>query len=578
MTQRIGHVNLTASEFPINFAEFGNAVFYPDAAEQNRFNLSGTSAGRDTYGVSQAYYLKDVMPLYRGYSSVDYFRYVLPSQNLPPFDGADMYIFVDGPEANIAIVISLGFAYYLGEDGWVNAPCGAVIEDYSVCTVKGKTYLFIANNGIFSYDFDNNKFVQETVQGIEFIGSPFIGMVAVNGVLVLYSETALTYSSYLDPLDFRVTDESNQPTNSGAGTTSIIALQGSIVTIVPFGTDMIIYTTENAVSGQATGNVQFPWSFRGVTGFPGIADANNVAKNAGGDFQVALTPSGFYAVAINKCQLIWPELFQAIARGYVTELDSDNVPQMKIVGKLRSRVKFIAGRYWVISVGPTNAVSYSGAYVFDEMLQRWGRLDIEHVECYTFKPTIFVPRYTYNSLARDYETYGAIPSQYTYDDLTKTIDISSVTNLDENIGFLQVSGAAYSMRLATENSTQGNGIICFGKFKIVRNGGSCLQSILAHGIISGNISAFGHGYDGDTQRTIPKLTSLTSAKGRAFGRVSGDSISVMVSGSFKITDFSVYASDAGKINTQQRAIDKFVVVNDVQVTVLDVPVVSGGVF
>lgn len=90
MAQSTFHVNLLTAQFPHNFSELGSTIVaYQSQLEQNKIQSTGLTGEGDeqSWGVCQAYFMQNVLPTTRGFSSIAYTQVLPPILNVPgPID------------------------------------------------------------------------------------------------------------------------------------------------------------------------------------------------------------------------------------------------------------------------------------------------------------------------------------------------------------------------------------------------------------------------------------------------------------------------------------------------------------
>lgn len=565
MPQQLMHAALTSKKFPVDFRELSSTIVMNDGLEQNRQLVSGFAGqeAEQSFGICQAYHLQNVLPITRGYTSAHFRRVVNAVDNLPADVRLDDIYVLINEQNNVALYSPAGGENYIFDaqvGNWVSYPGGFSSIGVTVTNLKNESYIFYPGIGIFQYDFLAQDLVQRTVQGINF--SDVIGLTAVDGRLIAWTATQIYWSSVTDPLDFTPSQ------STGAGTTAVLSLRGVIVTIRPLGNGAVIYTTQNMVAMQATGNFAFPFAFSEIPGSSGIADQNHVAGESGAGTHVVWTFSGFLEVSTRQSQPLWPELSEGIARGYIPTTDAFGRPRMSVSGQLSVKLSTVGSEYIVVSVAPISEEDekpvYNYAYVYDVKLGRWGSIRVPHVAAFTFSVPQFAPALTYDDFAALYTTYDDIPGDLYYQDLGNLLE-RQVTIAGQNFGIVTPTGAVHlvihSTDLFPNNSSQADPrgyllagaakpSITLGRYKIRRSHGVRLEWFNSERMLDVDIAAFSHSYTGEYLSSKNTFVEHPTARGRYYGRLAGDSVSIQFGGVFTLTDMSISMADAGKINLQ----------------------------
>lgn len=577
MAQRSMHVNLTSKLFPINFREMPSSVIFDDGSEQNRRLLTGFSGQEpvQSYGLCQAYHLQNVLPITRGYSSAHF----LPQINPPVGSAAlfdDVFVLADNA-GNTALYSPAGgqnMVYRPQVDNWITDPGNVSPNNVSVAYLKGETYICYPGVGLYVYDHQTNALELQVVGGITFTN--ILGVAAAGSSLILYTKDAIYWSSVTAPLDFVPSQA------SGAGTTSVLALRGTIVTIKSMGDGFVIYTSQNAVVAQATGNIAFPWAYSEIQNSVGIQQANHVAAYSSSASHVAWTNGGFMEISARGAQPIWPELGEGISRGYISRSTTEGYPLLVQSDDLRVKLNAVGSEYLLISVATQDSGNFDVAYVYDLKLARWGKLDVPHVDFFQFAAPAFTSVKTYDELALEYPQYQNMYGK-TYEEVSTPAGVRP-TAPGKTLGVVSPDGSVHSVVLATSafpniaTSENPNGIITanaklptmlLGRFKLARSQGFRLEFFNVESVVNADFFAYGHDYVGDRINIARNVTPHKAIPGRQYARVVGDSVSIGMRGVFTCTDMTIFGATAGRRNLPNKGRRGRVVVNGV-------PVVVGG--
>ena len=564
MGQNLFHVNLTSKLFPFDFNELSSTVLMGNGftGEQNRVLMGGFDGEEPVqqYGICQAYFMQNVLPIQRGYQSVHFNRRLLGHGLGNTVKMSDVHILRDN--ANSVALFSPATGENLVYDAdvadWVSLTGpGSLADDVFTCYLRGTTYIFYPNIGVFTYDFTLQTLVQQTVLGLNLANIE--GMAAVGPYLVAWDGTQLYWSAYLDALDF-VPSQS-----TGAGSEGVLAIRNKIITCVPIGDGFIIYTASNAVAANFSGNTVFPWIFKEVPESVGISSKRHVAQDTVSSQHICYTPFGVQAVSLRKAELIFPELSDGLARGIYCDFDTGTeLPRIVTDSLLDVKMNQVSIRYICISIRTqADAVQkfpYRFCYVYDTLLSRWGRVDIDHVDVLEFVAPDFARSDTYDEFAVTYPTYADIVG-ISYSDLNPSLDAqSSIPN--KNFAFVQQDGVVYTVSAAnsTEGAANDDAValtpaakIFLGKFKIQRGSGLCLEQVKVNHIQEdAYLVAHSHDYNGNYVSFKEITTQAADVAAQYFARHVGDSLSFQLQGRFTLTDLQFAFSPAGRKNMPKR--------------------------
>lgn len=582
MAQRTITANLTAEVFPFDFRELSSTIVNTDILNENRKisgGFSGEGAERSA-GISQAYFLQNVLPITRGYSSA-HFKKVLPGVNDASSLIDNAYVISDALN-NIALYSPANgnnVIFDPEDQRWFQEENIQIIsENVSVALFKNVTYVCYPGVGLFTYDFANKVLELATVEGINFANVK--GVTSAGSQLILWTEDTLYWSSVLDPLDFTPSQE------NGAGTTQILDLKGVIICCKPLDNGFIIYSTKNMVGAQATGNFAFPWSFKEIPNSIGIASHNHVGANHSSGFHLVWTVSGFMQVSYREVSPVWGELSEAIQRGIVIKSNAENIPSIFTYNKLDVKVKMIGTEYIVVSTKNTEDAFYESAYVYDIILRRWGRLDVPHADFIEYSIPQFERQLTFEDFGDLYLRFSSIPEDLTFEDLGSNQD-RQPSIPGKNLGCVAPDGSVFTVELATDlfpagvTSADPEGYleaaakrpaILLGKYKFQRTHGIRLEWLNIANARELDLTAISHDYSGNFVSVKSDFTEHPRVAGRYYGRMSGDSISLLMQGIFVLTDLYITVGDSGKTSLPSSPRFKQVVIEQVPVVIDGNPV------
>jgi hypothetical protein len=570
MTQRTFHAELNSREFPYNFRELSSTVVFNQGSEIQR-GIPGGFAGPESdknFGVCQAYYLDNAMPISRGYSSVSFTEVLAGLTEVEDLGNIISSFTIRGPDNQVAFFAATNSAAYVYDPNggtWQTLDIGGAISSrvfYAI--IKEITYIYYGYN-IYVYNFQTQLLEQQTLNGIDDV-SLLDGICAAGSQLIAWNSSQVFRSSVLDPLDF----DPSQGLTTGAGVTGVLAVKGKIVLCLTLGQDFIIYTTNNAVSARQTGSLQYPFTYKAVVGSAGVQSIDHVAYNTTSENHLVWTASGFQQVTVTAAEYVFPELSDGITRGLKVGLDEDfEIPVLIRTREIQVKLNFVSERWLAISTReiPEEATSnYTDCYVYDTTLARWGKLTVPHINFLEYGiPEVF-EQYSYDDLGVDYQLYDDFPSNIVYATFGESDQITT-SSAGNNFGLVRDNADIYTVSWSETQQFRGlNEVIgaarpriIFGKYKAFRTRGMVHQSLKVNKLHGANIKLYGHDYTGRYVDIKDDLVQNDLHTGQWFGRLNADSISIGFDGEFIISDLSFVSSDSGTINQKYQQLETLLV-------------------
>lgn len=442
--------NLKAGSFPFLSELSGRSIIVRGQDQNYIPGLAAKDAIDSVAGIPQIYYAHNVIPTDSGYKSIGYNEFTAPSH--PSTAGFDSVHVLRDDAGNSALfsVDAVGNCYVMetGSSVWstpTTPPAAASIagKRVTIAFVSGVTYIYFANVGCYTYSFSTNAMSSVTLTGIT--ASDILGLVGNSGYLIAYSVDAFAWSSVTDPTDF------TPSLTTGAGGGNVEGVRGKIVTVEEVYGGLIVFASDNAVAVQYSGNPRYPYNFTTIPGAGGLADPNYITSDVGSGTIYAYTDSGIQSITLRNATTVFPEvtdfLSGSLFEDYNTATDTLEITDAS-GSVVQKRVVLIADRYVIISYGVeklTHALYYDTAY------KQWGRLKIEHTDCFEFM-------------------------QYP----------SAVTELPKrSIAFLTAGGGIYILNSDIVNSAA-DGVMLLGKYQYVRSRLLQLQQVEFENVNTGD--------------------------------------------------------------------------------------------
>lgn len=442
--------NLKASSFPFLSELFGRSVIVRGQDQNYIPGLAAKDTIDSAAGIPQIYYAHNVVPSDSGYRAVGYDIHT--AQIHPSSAGfTEIHILRDGTGASVLFTTDAVGNSYIQETGSTTwKPPVTRIDEYilagkriTTAFVSGVTYIYVAEHGAFTYDIATNVFTAITLTGLT--ATDILGIAANSGYLLAYSGDAIAWSSTTDPTNFTPSLE------TGAGGGSVEGVRGTIVTVEEVYGGLVIFATDNCVAAEYSGNPRYPYKFTSLPGAGGLQSASNVTADVGSGILYAYTESGMQSITLRQAQTVFPDVTDYISGGLFETYNevTDELETVDAIGSVvHKRIVLISDRYVVVSYGVD---SLTHALIYDTALKQWGRLKIDHVDCFEFLQH---------------------PSETT--ELPK-----------HSIAFLTAGGGIQILNSDIGN-TAANGVMLLGKFQYVRSRMLQLQSVEFENVNAGN--------------------------------------------------------------------------------------------
>jgi len=317
----------------------------------------------------------------------------------------------------------------------------------TVAYVAGVAYIYIANYGCFTYDFASSTLISVTlkglvasrvlgitysmgymiawtqgVAGVATTGTTTVGntavivasitgmtagavitgagipdsttIVALGGTTVIISNPAtasaagvtlttkplaamVAWSSTVDPTDF------NPSLLTGAGGGPVESARGAINLCAPITLGFIVGTADNCVAAIYQNNTRYPFQFKELVNSGGLTNMDYVTWDANTSGLYAYTTSGLQLINTQQTQTMYTEITDFISGGYFEDFDDSTkeFTQYVLSSTMTKKLSVVVDRYLVMSYG-INKLTH--ALVLDLITKRYGKLKIDHVQCFTY--------------------------------------------------------------------------------------------------------------------------------------------------------------------------------------------------
>lgn len=515
--------NLLNSTFPFLTDLWGQSIMMYSLDEQTSQNTP------------QIFYADNIIPTTAGYQTVG-LDSKIASLGVVEFD----YVLpITYPIAGIIANINCLFAPNVGAipgatyvndpqsvpGGWItnNIPGGFPIPTqpnrWSYAFVNGVTYIYAANIGCLKYDPSLSPRLQIVVlTGLN--ASDIIGICEANGYMIAWDSSTIFNSSTVNPTDFIPS------LVTGAGSEGINEAKTNIVFCATISGGFLIYCDQNVVQANYTGNINFPFKFQEIPGSGGVSIQHQITYRANASGQYAWTTKGLQRFSIGSdAQDIAPQATEFLTCGYYETIDINTLQISRVAvntATFNPKVNLICEQYLFISYGKANG-QFTRALVYDTLLNKWGRLVVNHVDIFEFL-------------------------------VDMTAGLRTLPQARNRVGILQNDGTTYVLDFQMVNSDDGQSILLpavmiLGRFQLQRNKGVYHQRTELQNLFSSELGGLevnvipsynGRSLEPSVNISAPSnIIQSDSGYIQMGGKIYGKNICIAVQGEFQINYFGV---------------------------------------
>lgn len=469
MARQPYRANTLTSSFPLLSSFFGHSVVIPQLDQnQPRVNQS-----EDKLGNPQLFFCENVMPMNAGLQSIGFAQVIAPMDDpieeatpVPVVRKFDQAFWLrNSQEKRTLFVPAHGYNYLYKEaptNNWESQPIIASFDSVvSVANIKQRTFICYSNNSFF-YEWLDPNIVPVDLAGLSAPG--IIGLVAANSYLIAYSKDTIYWSSILDPADFFPSLETT------AGSAKVLAIRGEIIYCTPISDGFLIFTAFNVVSATFSGNERNPFYFKEVAGSFGVDDPEKITKDTNAEVQYISGTHGIARFNRAQMQVYWPEVTEFLSGRRIERFNysTNKIVEYDILKQLKTKIVLIGQRFLVLSYGYDKL---EFALVYDIAFQRWGKLRIDHVDCFEYIGYPEVSDETSPALAWE-DLVGSWADQFpktwaNFGGLVVSGAIGEEQQPYKSIAFLKENGQVVIVNFDLPN-TQRIGVAMLGKYQLIR--------------------------------------------------------------------------------------------------------------
>lgn len=499
------------------------------------------------YSIPQCCYLENVVPTGEGFQSVGYAELIAGLPATSDFDQA--IVLRDEDENNFILSPSGGknYIYTANSATWtsVNPIVGAAGKLVTRAYVNGRTFVCYQGLGVYEYDATLGTFSKLTLLGITDVELRGIG--GSSNYLLAFTDLTVYWSSLIDPVDFVPS------LATGAGFAIPQDVKGRITAVLGIAGGFIIYTSRNAVAAVYSNNTRAPFTFKEVSNAGGILSYEQVTSEQNSGPHYAWTTGGLQKITIQSSEPVSAEVSDFLAGKLWEYWDASRnlLTQVKNTeAEFAVKLAFISSRWLIVSYSTSGqSGAYNYALWYDLVLKRWGKLKIDHVDCFYYPYPNLFGDLTYGDLSgTSYDMLG----ETSYADLA--LGIASDPPSKRSVGFLQADGAVKIVEMDYNKVEQQQGVIVFGKFQLRRTNVMSLQQLDLEGIyleegaaqlqMQVYAAASIDGYRSSGSILMKKLRSGNGAA-RYAKRLIGLNLNVAVLGTFALSSYVLEVTEDG---------------------------------
>ena len=480
----------------------------------------------------QLIFAENIMPIPRGLSSITYSSKVSGISGVTTFSKAGLYRTSNNAVGYWAVTTT-GKLYTSPVTGinWTERTVGGWPTDWGITVVKinGNTYFYVSFFGCYKFNDDG------TISAIALTGltpTSVKGIAGAVGRLFAYSSTFLHYCSEVDIFDF------TPSLVTGAGSTQIQYVRGDILLVEGTSFGLFIYSKENVVSCQETGNIAAPYLFTDVENSAGISDLELVASAPGLDAVYAFGSGGLQLVSVKTATPIFPEIsdFVALRTLETYNYELHKLEKTSFLNRMQVKISYVCSRYFVISYGISDLTHL---LVYDTALRRWGKLKKSHVDVFTISEALAAGRYLMFTEVVAPANTVIIPAN------EMKLQVSALLSNQETFAIMGADGSVELVDFNLFGAAQHTSVAIFGRIQLRRGRDSSLQEVQVEGLSNANFS-----YVGDsvtvkgTSWIAPNELYLDnfdeySMTGVYFGDTVGTNHALHIEGAFDLTGLTI---------------------------------------
>jgi hypothetical protein len=394
-----------AADFPLTYANATRtAILNDDAAPRMPGNFYGDSANAD-YGTPQLIYAENVMPCAKGIFSVGFSQQAAEHATATSFDRC---IPLRDPEERVFPFSPAGGENYVLDPvslEWSSVspvtPSGRLV---TYAYVEGRTFICYEQTKIIEYNASTGLF-EDVVLTLPagYTMSNIRGIGGAANYLLLFTTLSILWCAPLNLTEFANVD-------MGAGEQTPIDIKANIVALLPVAGGFIVYTARNAIGASFTNDAGSPFLFQEIPNCGGVADIEKITVDAEAQGHYLYGTHGLQRVTLQASVQNFPEVTDFLTGRQIERWNplTKTVDLTALSSDFAVKLAFVLGRYLAISYGEVEGY-YEFVLVYDTALKRWGKLQCEHCDVFSYPYPSGTGDYTYETIPT---SYGALTISY----------------------------------------------------------------------------------------------------------------------------------------------------------------------
>lgn len=473
MASKTEKILINAATFPFTYANTPRAaIVNSDPSPRMPPSFFGSRANAD-YGMAQLIYCENVIPYAKGIYSVAF--NIQAAAITPSTTACDQVIQIRDALENVFMLIPAAGANYIynpatGTWGSVSplTPTGNLVTK---AYVNGRTFICYEKTAIIEYDTAGNVFntISLTYPGA-FTIADVRGIGGASNYLLFFTDFAIYWCSPLNILDFSNID-------AGAGNITPIDIKGQITSLLPINGGFVVYTVRNAIGATFTNDAAAPFIFKEINNCGGCTSWELIAESSADSGHYMWGTNGLQKITLTQADSVFPEVTDFLVGKRIERWNASTKRVDIVAGSSVFNVKlcFLAGRFLVISYGQ-DTTYFEFALIYDSVLDRWGKVRIDHSDAFMYPYPSGSGNYYYNTLPGFYD--GLLT-----DYATLGIFFLQVVPTKQGIAYMKNTGEINIMSTDFAQ-TSAPGVAIFGHLDLQHSNWCTLQDITMDGILS----------------------------------------------------------------------------------------------
>jgi hypothetical protein len=430
------------------------------------------------YSIPQVAYCENVVPTGEGMQSVTYAQMLQGLPGVTAFDQAitlrdeDENNFLLSPSGGLNYIYTANAGVWESVDPIVGADGLLVTRAY----VNGRTFVCYEGLGIYEYDSIAGTFAKQTLQlAVGVTEADIRGIGSSSNYLLAFTSLTVMWSSLIDPLDFVPS------LTTGAGAAIPQDVKGRITAVLGIAGGYIVYTTKNAVAAVYTNNSKAPFTFKEVSNAGGIMSYEQVTSEQNSGPHYAWTTGGLQKITIQGSEPVSAEINDFLAGRMWEYYDRGSKKLIQVTSadsEFPVKLAYVSSRWLIISYNTGDGSgTFNYAIIWDTTLKRYGKLKIDHVDCFYYPYPNLFGDLTYDDLVNT--SYDEL-NNTSYDQLS--MGVASDPPSKRCVGFLQQDGTVKILEMDYNKDSQHDSVIVFGKFQLIHAQMMTLQTVDLEGV------------------------------------------------------------------------------------------------